>query len=226
MRTEVEVEVKVTALVCPRCGKGLDGLRYDRLFTCAPCATALLVEDGATREFPFTRARAAAGSAPEGRLLWMPLWELETEVTVGEPRGRAAPLVGVAAAMERVWVAGFAVRRPELFGEPGAHLTEIGARLEPAAEDGEPARLVGCCRGPDLIARYARLTVLRILDRRVDVTGIDIDVRMHRCGLWAVPFDDRGERLVDRATGASLPAAAFEDLAEIRAATRRPSGTS
>lgn len=218
----MRAEVEVTALVCPDCGAGLDGLRYDRLFTCAPCARALLVEDGRTRLIPFTRARAGAGDSPARRVLWLPFWELATVVTVGDDQGRAAALVDIAAGLRRVWVAGFAVRRPEIFGEPGVLFTECDTRLEPAGEGGEPARMVGCCRGPGLVERYARLTVLRILDRRADVTDVDVDVRVTRTDLWAVPFDDQGQRLLCPATGSSLPQAAFEDLGEIRAATRGP----
>lgn len=213
---------KVTALVCPRCGAGVDGLRHDVLFCCAPCSLALLVEDGRTRLFPIVPARAAEPADPGADVLWLPFWELDAEVTVADPAGHTPAFTGVVAGIERIWVAGFAVRRPELFGEPGVPLTERQTRFEPAGEGGGPARLLGACRGPGLIERYARLTVLRLLDRREDVTGVDVTVRIRRAGLWAVPFEDRGDRLVDLATGASLPAAAFEDLAEIRAVRRRP----
>jgi hypothetical protein len=213
-------EVTITPLVCPRCGGGLAGLRWDRLFTCPPCALALLVEDGRTRLFPVTRARAVRPTDGE-RLLWLPFWELAVEVEITAPANGPSPLPGVAAGIERVWVAGFAARRPELFGEPGVPMTEGQVRLEPAAGDPEPLGMPGACREPALVERYARLTVLRILDRREDVTGVGVDVRVTRAGLWAVPFEDQGERLADLTTGASLPAAAFEDLAEIRAALGR-----
>ena len=220
----MKTEITITALVCPRCGAGLDGLRWDCLFTCAPCGLALFVEHGRTRLFPCTRARVDEGAPIGAGMLWLPFWELATEVGVVEPPGSAPSLAGAAAALDRVWVAGFAVRRPELFGEPGFLLTEQRARLEPAGEGGAPARMWGACRGPELVTLYARLTVMRLLDRRADVTGVEIDVRVTRADLWAVPFDDRGDRLVDLATGASLPAAAFEDLAEIRAAAERRPG--
>ncbi len=213
--------VTVTALVCPKCGAGLDGLRHDVLFPCAACSLALLVERGETRLFPFVRALPEAGARSEAAALHLPFWDLHTEVAVADPAGNGTGLASSAAGIDRIWVAGFAVRRPELFGEPGLSLTERRVRLEPAGEGDARAGFLGACRGPELIERYARLTVLRLLDRRSDVTGVDVAVRVRRADLWAVPFEDLGDRLLDLATGTSLPAAAFEDLAEIRAVLRQ-----
>ena len=45
---------------------------------------------------------------------------------------------------------------------------------------------------------------------------MEIRVIPNRTELWAIPFEDRGDFVVEPVTGTRLPAGAIDDLAEIR----------
>jgi hypothetical protein len=58
--------------------------------------------------------------------------------------------------------------------------------------------------------------LLRIIDRRVDVTGMELSCAIGEAVLWGLPFFDEGDALRDGILGLKLPVAAVDELGAIR----------
>jgi hypothetical protein len=58
---------------------------------------------------------------------------------------------------------------------------------------------------------------LTVIDRRVDVTGLEMSCAIREVVLWGVPYVDEGEALRDGILGLKVPAAAVDEVGAIRA---------
>jgi hypothetical protein len=115
-----------------------------------------------------------------------------------------------------VYVTGFELHNASYFGDPGQVFTEARVSLE---QDG-PASFVACTRGLQDAKAYVEPHILKIIDRRVDITGMELSCTIGETWLWGVPFFDDGKFLWDGIVGLKIPAAAVDDVAGIRAHAR------
>ena len=199
----------VLALKCPRCGGALQGLQQDVIFWCSACqAPHEVVEEGFVKRQGFI-AKAVLPSPP----LYLPLWAFHVQyATSWEDREREA-LARQVPAVEWVYVTGFELHNASYFGDPGQIFTEKRVRLEA----GPFASLCACTRSLKEAEAYVEPHILAIIDRRVDVTGMELSCAIGEAILWGVPFLDEGDALRDGILGLKIPAAALDDLGAIRA---------
>jgi hypothetical protein len=212
--------INVLPLLCPNvdCGKTLTCLRYDKLFTCTPCKTAFRIKDRHMHPHPITFA--ALQNAAEKSLLYLPFWKLTVDVETTAAQKEQANVVKVLGQIQTLWVTGFSMRRPDLHGDLGLAMSEKRLQI-PMADPPPPGGTVtGISRDPDQAARYGEIFVTAMLDKRADVTGMEIRVKVNNVALWALPFDDQGQVLIDLITNTRLPGNALDDLLEIREAHR------
>ncbi len=217
--------ITVTALVCPRCGGPLDGLRYDTVFCCGPCGVALELGCGARVEIPL---RFAVGALPAARPLGLPFWRLEIEATVAGDEDE--PSVHWArerlAGLEGVWVAAFFCTGTPYLGDPGIDLTDSGALPLAAAEAPEGVWAVGVTRCRAEAERYALLYVEDRFTPADRTRRIEFSVRARSAELWILPFtfDEAASRVASCITGVSYPASMVHDLPAILREGREPRG--
>jgi len=199
-------ELRITSLRCPSCGAPLDGLRRDTVFTCAPCRLAAHISNGEVSTFALRFAPVVTGT--DLAIVRLPLWRLDVEVSA---TGREDGLTPV------VWVSAFHQSRVLFFGDPGMDLTEQAIDLLDVEDLPEGTRLVGVTSGPSEASEYARLMVTHILDRRADVTGMEISVAVREAQLWGVPFahEESARTLTELNTGRSYSTLLVEDFLEI-----------
>jgi len=201
-------ELHVTLLSCPSCGSPLDGLRRDAVFTCSSCRLALHIREGQVSRHPLRFAPAVSGNV--GDIVRLPLWRMELDVAspVDEWSGRRI-----------AWVSGFYQTRVLFFGDPGMDLTERGVEFLEVEEIPAGARLLGVACGPDEAVETARLLITQAIDRRRDVTGMEISIAAVGIELWAVPFvhDAEGGKLEEPNIEKAYSTLLVEDLVEILA---------
>ncbi|HSB82284.1 MAG TPA: hypothetical protein VLM91_26205 [Candidatus Methylomirabilis sp.] len=148
----------------------------------------------------------------KGLSLHLPIWAfrvqyiLQWEDVQRESLARQVPLV------EWVYVTGFELHNASYFGDPGLIFTERRVRLDP----GPPTPLAGCTRGLEEAKAYVETHLLRIIDRRVDVTGLELSCSISAARLWGVPYADGGDVLQDGILGLKIPAAAVDEVAAMR----------
>lgn len=211
--------VKVVPLVCPDCGKSIIGLRYDRIFFCTDCVQGLLPGDtGQWERYPISFHDPGESSVAPA--LYLPFWEIEIEASGTAVNRQQENSLKLLDQLKSVWVAGFNVLRASYFGDLGLLYTEKGVRLSAADPAPRGAFITGCTRTMEEAFRYVELYVTLILDKRADVTGLELEISKRGERLWGVPFADRGEKIVDLVMGAELPVFALDDLEDMRRVRR------
>jgi len=199
------------ALRCPRCGEPLRSLQQDVVFWCPACHVPHEVVDGAFIERRGSIAHAALG--PDRSVLHLPIWAFRVEYACrweDPARGKLARLVP---AVEWVYVTGFELHNASYFGDPGMIFTEKRIRLELAS----PALVVGCTRSLEEAKAYVEPQLLTVIDRRVDVTGLEMSCAIRDVMLWGIPYCDEGDALRDGILGLKVPDAAVDEVGAIRA---------
>jgi hypothetical protein len=205
----------VTALVCPDCGSQLAGLRYDKVFFCNTCRQGLQPDPG-NDWIRHPLSFAAVEQMPRAEIIHLPFWQIRIEARADCVNKQQEVASRRLAELHSVWVTGFMLNRTSYFGDLGLAYTERSVLLK-AASDAPPGAVVaGCARTLEDALKYTRLYVTLILDKRADVTGMDINIETRDARLWAVPLADYREKLMDLVTLAEIPAFALDDLEGVR----------
>lgn len=201
----------VLALRCPRCGGVLRGLQQDVLFWCTACQVPYeVVGEGFLRR-QGSIAQAALPSG--GSVFHLPLWAFHVQYATSWEDPEREALARQVPALEWVYVTAFELHNASYFGDPGQIFTEKRVRLEA----GPAATVVACTRSLADAKAYVEPHILTVIDRRVDVTGMELSCAIGEVMLWGVPFLDQGDVLRDGILGLKIPAAAVDELGAIRA---------
>jgi len=214
------MSVRVVPLTCPDCGSGLIGLRYDKIFFCLNCKQGMLPSErpGGWERYPL---RFALSELPEKQRLYLPFWEIKIEgsgVPVNKQQEAALKRLD---RLDTVWVMGASMVRPSYYGDLSVIYTEKGVVMQPDPHPPRTAFLAGCVRTIEDVMTYVRLLVTLILDRKADVTGMELEIKTGDAALWAVPFYQRGDKIIDPFTGTEIPSFALDDLEDIKRISRR-----
>jgi hypothetical protein len=112
-----------------------------------------------------------------------------------------------------VYVTAFLLSNGFYFGDPGLLFTQKRVQLSP----GDPAPLLGGTRGLEAAKVFVEPHLLSLLDRRTDVTGVEMSCAIDEAILWAIPYYDDGLTLTDGILGCTLPGAALDEIGALRA---------
>jgi hypothetical protein len=208
-------DLTVTPLICPdpACNRALSGLGEDKLFACMPCACVYSFEGGKRGRFDLTFAELPRDT--DGLLFYLPFWNFQIQVAVLRPGEPNRPLGVDLAEIDTVWVAAYLMYRPEYHGDPGLILTDHRVRVQEATSRPEGLIVAGITRGFDEALGCGKMFVTSMIDRADDVTGMEITIKVQSARLWALPFLDQGEQVVDLTTNVKVPRHAIGDLDEI-----------
>jgi hypothetical protein len=200
----------VLQLRCPTCGGAVHGTPQAVLFWCGDCRAVHEVTDG---RFVARRVVTAAPALPAGAgFRHLPLWAFRVRADWTWPEPGTG---GVTAwqSPEWVYVTAFALSNGFYFGDPGLIFTQKRVALK----TGESAPLVGGTRGLEEAKAFVEPHILSLLDRRVDVTGVELGCVIDDVVLWAIPYADDGLTLTDGILGVKLPGAALDEIGALRA---------
>ncbi len=201
----------VLALRCSRCGGALRGLQQDAVFWCSACQVPHeVVGEGFVRRQGSTAQAALPSDRPP---LYLPLWAFHVQYATSWEDPEREALARQMPALEWVYVTAFELHNAFYFGDPGQIFTEKRVHLEA----GPAAPVVACTRSLADAKAYVEPHILSVIDRRVDVTGMELSCAIGEAMLWGVPFLDQGDVLRDGILGLKLPAAAVDELGAIRA---------
>jgi hypothetical protein len=160
------------------------------------------------RRFRAARPLLAIGTA-RGNL---PLWAFRVRATWSRPDQEASAAT-TRTAPDWVYVTAFALSNGFYFGDPGLIFTQKRVVLSPD----DPAPFVGGTRGLEEAKVFVEPHLLSILDRREDVTGVELSCVIDEAVLWAIPYADDGITLTDGILGLKLPGAALDEIGALRA---------
>lgn len=200
----------VLVLRCPRCGGPLSGLQQDVVFWCGGCQVAHeVVGETFVERRGFIAGAAAQANRP---ILHLPVWAFRVDYATHWEDPERETLARQVPRVEWVYVTGFELHNASYFGDPGQIFTQRMVRLEPGA----PASLVGCTRTLEEAKAYVEPHLLTLIDRRVDVTGLELSCAIGEALLWGVPFFDEGTTVRDGILGLKILAAAVDELGAVR----------
>lgn len=148
-----------------------------------------------------------------GLLRHLPVWALPVKASWRMADPVRASLLKRVTPPGRVYVTAFALHNAFYFGDPGLVLTERRLTLEAA----EAAPLLGCTCGLEEAKGYVEPHLLSILDRREDVTDLELSCDIGEGLLWGIPYYDDGLTLTDGIVGLKIPAAALDEIWALRA---------
>ncbi len=201
----------VLALRCPRCGGALHGLQSDVVFWCKGCQVPYEVVGEAFVERQGFIAKAVISSGHP--FLYLPMWAFHVQYATTWEDPERESLARQVPLLEWVYVTAFELHNASYFGDPGQIFTEKLVHLEA----GPAASLVACTRSLEAAKAYVEPHILTVIDRRVDVTGMELSCVIGEVRLWGVPFLDQGDVLQDGILGLKIQAAAVDEVGAIRA---------
>jgi len=195
----------ILSLRCPGCGGALHGLSQDVVFWCDGCGGLHeVVQDAFLGRVGSWRGPS---SPPRDRSCTCPCG-LPRGCRLAVARSQRAASAAHIAAFDWVYVTGFALHNGFYFGDPGVIFTQKRVALTAA----EPAPILGCTRGLEAAKAYIEPHLLTIMDRQVDVTGLELACTIGEAVLWGIPYYDEGDALCDGILGLRIPAAAVDEI--------------
>jgi hypothetical protein len=140
------------------------------------------------------------------------VWGFRVQADWSRPN-EAGPVATSWTAPEWVYVTAFALSNGFYFGDPGFIFTQKRVVL---SQD-DPAPVIGGTRGLEEAKVFVEPHLMAILDRREDVTGVELRCVIDDAVLWAIPYSDDGITLSDGILGLKLPGAALDEIGALRA---------
>jgi hypothetical protein len=207
-----ENTLNVMACTCPRCGRDLDGLDHDRVFTCNACSLGFDITNDPPLEYPLMYAVPKIEAEEGSSLLYLPVWRFHIEASLDSDNPKQLE-VSTKSVPESVLVIAFQMHGLAIFG----NLNLLLARALPSFEtETLPEHLVGCRRSSMTAQELLKHIVLARIDRAFDVTGLVLNLKVTRALLLGYPFYDHGRSLTDGLLGHTLLGIAFDDISAIR----------
>ncbi len=213
--------VKVIPLACPDCGQNLLGLRFDRVFFCNQCRQGLLPAETQNNWERFPMSFAGSNFPHLKPAFHLPVWEVRI-VGTGTPTSTSQEVALRWLSRKRsVWVPGYSAFRQSYYGDIGLLYTEKDIQLDPLSRPPPGAFLAGCAKTVPEVIRYVELMVTLMVDRRSDVTGMELSIETRDARIWGIPFIEHEDKAVELVTGKDVPSFSIDDMADILAIARR-----
>jgi predicted RNA-binding Zn-ribbon protein involved in translation (DUF1610 family) len=206
---------RVIVLRCRACRSALPAASHDVAFRCPGCGRAWEIADGELSERASAFVAPPAGAAQP--LLYLPYWSFAVSAAAQPAKSADAASLTArdrAAKIARGFVAAYAIHRPTYVGEWGWTYTRIQPGWE--VRHGRGPEAPGAVLSSGDAAQLVRHYVLAEIDRAADLAELDVTVELGPAELWAIPCCVLDDRIRCPWTRAELPAAALDDLSEIR----------
>lgn len=212
---------RVLVLRCRACHATLPAASNDLAFRCGQCGRGWEIGSAGLSER--LSAHLAAPTDSSRSILYLPYWSFgvtasaEPKDQPDEPTLRARDRANKT---RRAWVGAYSVYRPTYVGEWGLNYTRIQPEWKPIRGHGPASP--GATISSEDATMIARHYILQEIDRAADLGSLNVDVRLGDPELWAIPCYDLGSQVRCPWTRAELPAAALDDLSQIRGVSGEP----
>ena len=206
------------ALKCPDCGNRLLGLEQDKVFTCGPCRLAYELTRSGFEPRPLHFAKPQ-NEYPRVPVIYLPFYRFKVEFVAESQDPRQIEAAERYSDIDTIWVMGFNLVRASYFGDLGLIYTETRTQIQEETDTygkTDKYRVGGCGRTVEEAKIYTKLFLLLMIDKRKDITGMDLSPLIHETSIWGFPFYDFSDKLVDGIKGREIPAFALDDIEALR----------
>lgn len=213
-----ETRPRVLVLRCRACRTALPAASNDVAFRCPQCGRSWEIEGDELSERPSSYVLPPPGVR---EVIYLPYWSFAltanaTPRTLDESTLRARDR---ATSLTRAFVSAYAIYRPTYVGEWGLVYTRAQPKWE--TRQGHGPQSPGAAITSSDAKAIAHHYILAEIDRAADLGLMDVSVDLGVPELWAIPCLDLGETIRCPWTRGELPAAALDDLSQIRPAAER-----
>lgn len=218
-----KINFKIIPLVCPECGKELDGLSNDTIYLCSNCRKGweftkdTLLPIKVFKAIPVVTPISSPISSFPSSLFYLPFLVFEVkniQVKADTPERRSE--LKLMPKIDYVFIKAYNSSRDSMYGN-----VEISFMLKLRKEDIalEPAdALYGCARVSSTFAPFLKYFLLGAIDRKIDVSGAEVRFDTGEHFVAAVPFYREGALIKDALTGNEMLIMCVDDFNEIYSA--------
>lgn|GEM_PF-3473934 len=187
-------------LKCQNCGNQFSAGEKDVVFYCSNCRKAWEVKEGRLSECPVIVAKSAKvfSAAP----VFLPFWQFRTNVSAGNA---PAAIEVFSQKLVYAWVTGFFAAKVATIGDPGMVYTSRSLDIQEEEAGPVEIKISGCVRDRATAEKFATVFIMQTIDRRMDISEMDIEVKFLSGRLVGVPFFRMGDRLFDGLVGLQWP---------------------
>jgi len=203
-------EIKVIACECPKCADDLSGLDNDRIFVCDKCAIGIDFHKDPPSTCPVKYIEPV--HSIDAPLIYLPVWmfNIDSHFETEDPKQLEKSKQH---APQSIYVIGFKMHGLVLFGNLNLQL----AYAQPEFNFTKKPRPMSGCHLTSKNARESiKYILLAVIDNKVDITGLSVNIKVKRVSLLGYPFYDHGRHLIDGIFNKKTAAIAFDDLSALR----------
>ncbi len=195
-QADAQAELQVIPLKCPRCKTQLNAEDRDVVYYCAQCREGF--ELAGNKFFPVQVRFALPRCSRQGTPVYLPLWCFGVEPEFqSKNRFKLTRINQFGFAFRKVYVEGFSRQATSLRLDIG--LLYTNAQLE--FETVQYNTLRGCSRYRKDALQFAKIIVLALIDQKVDITGVDVQLNVQDWTLVGFPFYKEGMAYYDGMLG-------------------------
>jgi len=211
--------ISVIPLKCPACAGVLTGFETDQIFFCPACPAGWDFSGAAPSPIKLSYAQADLIPRQYRQIFYLPFYyyRISSFALNGGDRIQER-VIGALKELKGLYVPGYQLLRESYFGDLGLIYTERKIEMEEDTNRGNPAwrRLGSATRSPKEAEAYLKHYPLLIIDKRQDITGMELRIESNLDRVWAVPFFDMGKQIQDGIIGKGFSAFALDTMAEFR----------
>lgn len=212
--------LKVIPLKCLNCASLLNGFENDWIFFCASCQLGW--DFSAQKPTPLRLSYARAKKLPPQyqMLFYLPFYYYQVSFNLSAPKQISPRVNLLLQELRYIYVPAYQLLRESYFGDLGLIYTEAGIKLEEETQLFRPdAQKIGSAtRCPSDAKPYLNYYPLLIIDKKQDITGMELKVNSSLDRIWAIPFFDLGKEIQEGILGKTFPLYALETIDEFRRA--------
>lgn len=180
---DAQTGLQVIPLKCPQCRTQLDAEDQDVVYYCAQCSEGF--ELTGNKFSPVQVRFALPQCSREGTPLYLPLWCFGVEPQFqSKNRFKLTRIKQFGFAFRNVFVEGFSRVATSLRLDIGLLYTNAQVTFETIPYNA----LRGCSRRRKDAEKFAKIIVLALVDKKVDITGVDVQLNVQEAALVGFPF--------------------------------------
>lgn len=188
------MDFRLVNLDCPTCGSAMQASGTDSLFFCRHCGGGAQLGETEIERLSSAALMPAPGSRAE---VWLPAWEVETEVRVASRRRFGGQETPGWSGVETSIIPAFELPLEDLI--PLARALSSAAHTIRDVPD-EPCR-GGTLNLDDALVFIRYLVLLREVEQPDQLAGVELEVDSRSARLLAIPFERAQPRLRCAVTG-------------------------
>ncbi len=210
--------LKIYPLKCLTCSSPLAGFENDIIFFCPVCELGWDFSYEPPKAIKVSYAQTKQAPKKYKQKFFLPFYLYKVSFEFSGKEKFSDRIKQILDKINKIYIPAFRLIRENYFGDFGLFYTESEIELEEQNElsEEEKSRIGLAMRSIKDVEKYLTLYPLLIIDKRVDITGLNLHTNAELEKIWAVPFFDLEKTIQDSVLQKSFPSFALEGIDQLR----------